>query len=51
MQDMFIVALVAIGCISGIGAMALYKGINGKLMTTIVGSVMGIVGFAFGQAI
>lgn len=51
MNDMFIVAVVAIAGLTSLGTAALYKGINGKLLTTIVGAVGTIVGFAFGQSI
>lgn len=51
MNDVYIVAGVAIVALGTLGSMALYKGINGKLLTTITGTICTIVGFAFGQAV
>ena len=51
MNDMFLVATAAIIGLSSLGTMALYKGINGKVMTTVCSAIVGVVGFCFGQAV
>ncbi|MCK5606109.1 hypothetical protein KAR91_29695 [Candidatus Pacearchaeota archaeon] len=51
MNDMYIVATVAILGLSSLGTAALAKGINGKLLTSVVGAICTVVGFAFGQAV
>ncbi len=51
MNDIYIVAGIAIGALTALGCMALYKGINGKLLTSVVGTICTIVGFCFGQAV
>ena len=51
MNDVFIVAGIAIGALTALGCTALYKGINGKLLTTVCSGIMAVVGFCFGQAV
>ena len=51
MEDVYIVVVVAIAGLSSIATAALYKNINGKLLTTVVGAITAVVGFCFGIAI
>ncbi len=41
----YLLLCVAVVCLSGFGSIALMKGINGKLFTTVVGAITLIVGY------
>lgn len=51
MNEVYMVVIVAIVGLSSLGTTALYKGINGKLLTTVCSCIVGVVGFCFGQAV
>lgn len=53
MQDCYAfgIALTGIVSITAIELMALKKGINGKVMSTVIGAVGIICGFAFGVGV
>ena len=51
MQDVMILAIVGLVCLTALEIGAIYKGFNGKLMTTVVGSICVLVGFGFGKGL
>ena len=51
MSNIFFVAGIAIVGLTALGCMALSKGINGKVLTTITGAITGVVGFCLGQTV
>ncbi|GAI76492.1 unnamed protein product, partial [marine sediment metagenome] len=47
-QGKVIIAVSGITCITVLEAVALYRGINGQILSVVVGAIATIVGYAFG---
>lgn len=51
MEGPYLIAGIGVIGLSALGSIALYKGVNGKLLTSISSTIALVVGFCFGQAI
>ena len=49
MKDKIIISLTAIIAISAMEMIALYQGINGILLTGVIGTIAGLAGYTFGK--
>ena len=49
MEDRSIIALSSIGCLTLLGAIALFKGIDGTLLAGVIGAICTVAGYIFGK--
>ena len=51
MEDTIVLAIAGLASLVALELMAMHKGINGKLMTTVVTAIGVVVGFGFGKGL